>query len=69
MRQCLVPREASQMHGMRLIDEVNYWRDCAEEARTVAETFYDPVAREAMLSIAAGYENTANKLEAMHRLS
>jgi len=34
----------------------------AEEARTVAENLTDPVARETMLGIAAGYEGTAKLL-------
>lgn len=49
---------------MRRHDEVNYWRDRAEEARTLAETFADPIARETMLGIAAGYEDTAKRLVA-----
>jgi hypothetical protein len=42
--------------------EVTYWMERAEEARTVAENLTDPVARETMLGIAAGYEGTAKLL-------
>ena len=49
---------------MNAIVEANYWLERAEETRTLAETFTDEVARETMLSIAAGYEDTAKQLVA-----
>jgi hypothetical protein len=45
---------------MRLLgsirDDPEHWRERAEEARHVAGQMSDPVAREAMLRIAADYE-------------
>ena len=49
---------------MRSAVEANYWIERAEETRTLAETFTDPLARETMLGIAAGYEDTAKVLAA-----
>jgi hypothetical protein len=40
-----------------------HWRVRAIEARTVAEHISDPVAKEMMLKVAAGYENLAKRAE------
>jgi len=47
---------------MRFNEETRYWIECAENARTMAETFTDPVARETMLGIADVYDGTAKQL-------
>ncbi len=39
-----------------LIVDIKHWQNRAEEARARAETFSDPDAKQAMLSIAEGYE-------------
>jgi len=40
-----------------------HWRERAEEARAIAETLTDPVARETMLRIAQEYEKLAKRAE------
>lgn len=46
----------------KAVIEWRYWMDRAEEARTIAEGFRDPEARQAMLHIASDYENIAEML-------
>ena len=41
------------------IDDPNYWRSRAEEARTIAEQTDDPDAKRTILDIVAGYERMA----------
>ena len=40
-----------------------YWRDKAEEVRTLAEGFRDPAARRAMLEIAINLEAIAARVD------
>ena len=45
-----------------------YWRERADEARSIAEEMGDAEAQQAMLEIAAGYEKVAQRAEAaLHR--
>jgi bacterioferritin (cytochrome b1) len=45
------------------LDDPQYWRDRAEEARTHAEEMKDPETRHIMLKIAEGHERQAQILE------
>jgi DNA-binding ferritin-like protein len=47
----------------RLLDDPQYWRDRAEEARTQADKMKDPETRHIMLRIAEGHERQAQLLE------
>ena len=40
-----------------------YWRDRADEARAIAETFRDPEARRLMLEIAERYERMVARIQ------
>jgi DNA-binding ferritin-like protein len=42
-----------------LIDDADYWRKRAEEARTLAEQMKDPHTHSLMLGIAESYEKIA----------
>jgi hypothetical protein len=46
-----------------LIDELQRWRDRAEEMLTMADEATDPVVKQTMLNIAAGYELLAQRAE------
>lgn len=45
------------------VDDPRHWRARAEEARTMAETLSDPVARKSMLEIAEAYDRMAQRAE------
>jgi hypothetical protein len=47
----------------RVIDDVKYWRDRAEQVRTEAEFTLQPITRTALLETAQGYEALANQIE------
>jgi hypothetical protein len=47
----------------RLLDDPQYWRDRAEEARTQADKMKDPETRHIMLRIAEGHARQAQLLE------
>jgi DNA-binding ferritin-like protein len=47
----------------RLLDDPQYWRDRAEEARTRADKMKDPETKHIMLRIAEGHERQAQLLE------
>jgi hypothetical protein len=41
------------------INDPAYWRECAQEARRIAEQLADAVAKQTMLEIARSYDNLA----------
>ena len=43
------------------IDDPDYWRERASEARAMAEQLRDPSAKEALIKIAEGYEYLARQ--------
>jgi hypothetical protein len=45
-----------------LLDDPEYWRSRAEEARVVAEQLSDPEAKRTMLRIATDYDRLAEML-------
>jgi hypothetical protein len=47
----------------RSLDDPQYWRDRAEEARVNASRMKDPETRQMMLRIAEGHERQAALLE------
>jgi hypothetical protein len=47
-----------------VLKDVQYWRDCAEEARALAATVYFDSTRQQMLAIAESYEGLAKQAEA-----
>jgi DNA-binding ferritin-like protein len=47
----------------RLLDDPQYWRDRAEEARMQADKMKDPETKHIMLRIAEGHERQAQLLE------
>jgi hypothetical protein len=47
-----------------LSKDQNHWEQRAKEARALAEHIADPVAKRAMLEIAASYEKIAKRAEA-----
>jgi hypothetical protein len=47
-----------------LSKDQNHWERRAKEARALAEQITDPVAKRAMLEIAASYEKIAKRAEA-----
>jgi hypothetical protein len=44
-----------------LLEDPDYWRRRAEEARTIAEQMENPEAKQTMLEIAAGYDRMAQR--------
>jgi hypothetical protein len=50
-----------------IIYDVQHWRDRAEEARAMADNLADPTAREAMLQVATGYDQLAERAAARKR--
>jgi len=44
-----------------IIYDAQHWRDRAEEARAMADYLGDPTAREAMLQVAVGYDQLAQR--------
>ena len=52
-----------EIRMQRLIDDVKYWRDRADEMRTEAEFTLQPITRTALLETAQGYEALANRIE------
>jgi molecular chaperone GrpE (heat shock protein) len=46
-----------------LISNPNYWRERAEEARTVADQITDPDSKRRMLRVAEDYEQLARRAE------
>jgi hypothetical protein len=46
---------------LELLNNVEHWRDRAEEARVHAEQLTDPEARRMMLDIAKSYERLAER--------
>ena len=51
------------MTNLPPIDDPNYWRSRAEEARTMPEQMNDPDAKRTLLDIAAGYDRLALRAE------
>jgi O-methyltransferase involved in polyketide biosynthesis len=47
----------------KLFNNVQHWRDRAEESRKHAELISDPVAKRLMLEIVEGYEHLAQRAE------
>jgi hypothetical protein len=47
----------------RLLNEPEHWRQRAEQMITMADGLTDPVAKETMLSVAAGYERLAQRAD------
>jgi hypothetical protein len=45
------------------LDDPQYWRERADEARYVAQHMTDPMSREMVLDIAATYERVAQRGE------
>jgi hypothetical protein len=52
------------MNNPTPIDDPAHWRQRAEEARRMADQLADPEAKQAMLEIAASYEQLAKIAEA-----
>ena len=46
-----------------IANDAKRWRERAEEARTIAATLNDPVAKRMMLDIAESYEKLAERAE------
>jgi hypothetical protein len=46
-----------------LVDNPEYWRTRAEEARVVAESMQDPASRQMMLRIVSDYDRMADRAE------
>jgi len=46
-----------------LVDNPEYWRTRAEEARVVAESMQDTTSREMMLRVVRDYERMADRAE------
>jgi hypothetical protein len=44
-------------------DDPKHWRERAEKARYVADGMTDPVLKQMMLDVAAGYERLAKRAE------
>jgi hypothetical protein len=44
-----------------IIDDIQHWRDRAEQSRVLAEQMNDAIAREMMLRIASNYERMAEQ--------
>jgi hypothetical protein len=54
---------AEEIRTQRLIDDIKYWRERAEEVRTEAEFTLQPITRTALLETAKGYEALASQIE------
>ena len=52
-----------EIRTQRLIDDIRYWRDRADEVRTEAEFILHPTARPTLLESAQGYEALASRIE------
>jgi hypothetical protein len=52
-----------------VLNDVQYWRDCAEEARALAATVYFDFTRQQMLEIAERYERLAKQAEERTKVS
>jgi hypothetical protein len=52
-----------------VLKHVQYWRDCAEEARAIAATMHFDSTRQQMLAIAERYERLAKQAEACTKVS
>jgi hypothetical protein len=48
---------------LALLNDVNHWRNHAEEARALADVLTDPEARRVMLGIAEGYDKLVQQAE------
>ena len=51
------------MIDIRLSNDPRYWLERADKARDVAEKMTDPVLKQMMLDVAAGYERLAMRAE------
>jgi hypothetical protein len=54
---------AEEIRTQRLIDDVKYWRERAQEVRTEAEFALQPITRTALLETVQGYEALASRIE------
>ena len=45
------------------LNDPEYWRDRAKEARALVEDLADPVSKQKMLEVAASYEHLAKRAE------
>jgi hypothetical protein len=65
-REVLAPEmrvRAEKIRRQRLIDDIKYWRDRADQVRTDAEFTLQPITRMALLDTAQGYEALASRIE------
>jgi hypothetical protein len=46
-----------------------YWRNRAEEARTIADCTDDPVAKASMITVAASYHLLADRADSLEALN
>jgi hypothetical protein len=44
-----------------IIDDIQHWRDRAEQSRVLAEQMNDAIARDMMLRVASNYERMAEQ--------
>jgi hypothetical protein len=56
-------RRTEKIRNQRIIDDVRYWRERAEELRTEAEFVEESLARAALLDTAKSYETLATRIE------
>jgi hypothetical protein len=56
-------RRAEEIRIQRLIDDVEHWRNRAEELRTEAAFMEDSIARATILDTAMGYETFARRIQ------
>ena len=60
---CFAPVVQVDLHmstpSSPVVNDPEYWQHRAQEARALAEHLDDPVAKQAVLEIAAGYEQVA----------
>ena len=54
---------AEEIRTQRIVDDIKYWRERADEVRTEAEFILHPTARAALLETAQGYEALASRIE------
>jgi hypothetical protein len=54
---------AEEIRTQRLIDDVKYWRDRADEVRTEAEFTLQAITRTVLLETAQGYDALASQIE------